>query len=71
MIDTNQNRACKVCGKEVVNYGTDGIAHASGGTVEQVCKNPSCGWRGGQYGKFSQCPRCSDQTSLVDDHVAS
>jgi len=73
MSETNQNqsRTCKVCGKEVVDNGAGGVAHVGGGTVEQECNSGSCGWRGGQYGKFSKCPRCGDGTQLVDDHQAS
>ena len=65
----NENRNCAKCGKPVTDNGTGGVAHNGAGTVEQKCQN--CGWMGGQYGKFSQCPRCGDQTSLVDDHYAS
>ncbi len=71
MTETTQGlpRICKQCGKVVIDTGTDGVVHNGAGTVEQRCKN--CGWTGGQYGKFSQCPRCGDQTSLIDDHFAS
>lgn len=63
-----QQKNCATCGKPVVdNNGV--LAHVGAGVIEQKCKN--CGWSGGQYGKFSQCPRCGDMTSLVDDHVAS
>jgi len=62
------NRACKVCGKPVVETG-DSVVHAGGGTVEQGCRN--CGWQGGQVGKFLNCPRCGDGTMLYDHHSAS
>lgn len=52
-----------------MDNGTGGIVHVNGGTVEQKCRN--CGWRGGQVGKFSNCPRCGDGTQLVDDHNAT
>ena len=72
MSETNQpqpqNHLCKICGKEVFDNGTGGVVHAGGGTTMQRCKN--CGWTGGQIGKFVQCPRCGDCTSLVDDHNA-
>ena len=64
MSETN----CKTCGKPVVD--NDGmLAHEGGGVTTQGCKN--CGWTGGQYGKYSQCPRCGDGTSLFDDHYAN
>lgn len=64
----SKNRACKTCGKPVVD--NDGsVAHDGGGMITQTCKN--CGWSGGQYGKYTQCPRCGDMTSLVDDHAAN
>lgn len=62
-------RACAVCGKPVIDNGTGNIAHESGGVTTQKCQN--CGWMGGQYGRYTQCPRCGDETSLVDDHNAS
>lgn len=70
MSETNQNRQCKVCGKEVVDAGMSGVVHVGGGAVEQVCKNLSCGWIGGQAGKYESCPRCGDKTQLVDGHTA-
>lgn len=66
----NQTRACKICSKEVIDMGTGGVVHSEGGTVTQHCKNLSCGWSGGQVGKFLNCPRCGDGTQLVDDHSA-
>ena len=60
---------CLVCGKEIVETENGTKVHIGGGAVEQKCRN--CGWSGGQYGKYSQCPRCGDMTSLVDDHNAS
>ena len=70
MSETNQNqsRVCATCGKPSIDTGTGGIVHAGGGTVEQRCRN--CGWTGGQIGRYPQCPRCGDQTLLVDDHAA-
>lgn len=65
----NQSRKCATCGKPIIDNGTGGIAHVNGGMVEQKCEN--CGWMGGQYGKFVQCPRCGDETSLIDHHAAS
>lgn len=64
-----ESKNCAVCNKPV-NKIQDVWVHDGGGTVEQKCKNPSCNWRGGQFGKFSACPRCSDATQLVDDHSA-
>lgn len=63
-----QQKNCSICGKLVIDVnGT--IVHAGGGVAEQKCQN--CGWTGGQAGRYTQCPRCGDMTSLVDDHVAS
>ena len=67
----SQPRTCAKCGQPVIDIGTGGLVHANGGTVMQRCNNPSCGWTGGQVGKYSNCPRCGDGTQLVDDHVAS
>lgn len=69
--EANQSRACKICGKGVIDTGTGGIVHVDGGAMMQNCKNPSCGWNGSQIGKFSNCPRCGDGTQLVDSHMAS
>ena len=60
---------CKKCGKPVVNFGIDGIAHNGAGETEQKCQN--CGWVGGQAGGYTKCPRCGDATNLVNDHSAS
>ena len=61
------SESCKTCDEPVADVnGT--LVHIGGGTMTQRCNH--CGWKGGQIGRFSQCPRCSDQTSLVDDHAA-
>ena len=64
----NENKDCTNCQKPVIDTGS-GIVHVGGGELTQKCQN--CGWKGGQVGRFSQCPRCGDQTSLIDDHMAS
>ena len=69
-ISKSQERPCKVCGLPAVETST-GVAHVGGGEMTQRCENPSCGWKGSQYGKFLNCPRCGDGTRLVDDHKAS
>ena len=63
-----ENRSCKICGKPVIDMGNGEVVHSQGGTVEQRCR--SCGWGGGQVGKFTNCPRCGDATNLSDDHIA-
>jgi len=63
-----QTKNCAKCSKPVI-ITENGIAHIGGGMYEQDCRN--CGWRGGQTGGYQQCPRCGDQTSLVNDHLAS
>lgn len=66
---TNPSRNCKTCGKPVIDMGTGGIVHDGGGVTQQKCQN--CKWTGGQAGRYSQCPRCGDMTSLIDEHSAS
>lgn len=62
------NRNCTSCGKPVIEVdGT--LVHEGAGRVEQKCM--SCGWTGGQFGKFTACPRCGDATALKDMHSAS
>lgn len=61
---------CKTCGKPVVEANGN-LVHEGAGIVEQECKNPACGWKGGQYGGYSSCPRCGDATSLVNNHSAN
>ena len=68
---TPNERPCKTCGKPVIDNGLGNVVHVGGGVVEQVCKNGSCGWKGGQSGGFDKCPRCGDGTQLVTDHRAS
>ncbi len=68
MAEAPQNRTCTICGKPVVVNG-DIVAHDGGGVNEQKCN--SCGWTGGQADGYQNCPRCGDQTNLVNDHVAS
>ena len=67
---THQNRLCadENCTKEVIETDS-GLVHEGGGQILQSCRN--CGWTGGQVERFIQCPRCGDQTALLDDHVAS
>lgn len=60
-------KTCSRCGKQVIEVNGS-VVHVGGGTVEQRCK--SCGWTGGQVGRYQNCPRCGDQTNLVDDHIA-
>ena len=67
-MNESQTKNCAKCGKPVI-ITENGIAHIGGGMYEQDCRN--CGWRGGQTGGYHQCPRCGDQTSLVNDHLAS
>ena len=67
--EKKENRNCAKCGKPVIKNDSGVIAHIGGGIVEQRCNN--CGWTGGQYGGFTQCVRCGDSTSLVNDHYAS
>lgn len=59
---------CTKCGKEVFEAAS-GLVHTEGGMYGQLCKN--CGWSGGQADGYSQCPRCGDATSLVNDHKAT
>ena len=68
-METHTQRPCKVCGQPVVDTGSV-MVHVGGGAVTQKCQNPSCGWVGGQAGKFTACPRCGDGTRLIDDHKA-
>ena len=69
MTQEHQNRHCSDpnCEIEVMEIDSN-IVHLGGGEMMQKCQN--CGFVGGQVGRFSQCPRCGDQTSLVDDHRA-
>ena len=64
-------RPCKVCGSPVVENSFGGMVHVGGGSMMQKCKNPSCGWSGGQIGGFTSCPRCGDSTQLSNEHQAS
>lgn len=72
MTDTSQNqhRHCSNpnCKEEIIETDS-GLAHIGGGEIVQNCRN--CGFVGGQVGRYNQCPRCGDQTSLIDDHTAS
>lgn len=70
MIETteNKNRLCAFCGKEVIDTG-NGIVHVNGGQALQLCQN--CGWTGGGVELLTQCVRCGDSTSLIEDHKAS
>ncbi|KKT20037.1 MAG: hypothetical protein UW07_C0019G0009 [Candidatus Nomurabacteria bacterium GW2011_GWF2_43_8] len=64
----SQSKSCVKCGKPVI-VTENGYVHDGGGMYEQVCRN--CGWSGGQVGSYQRCPRCGDQTNLIDNHVAS
>lgn len=64
----NAARNCKVCGQPVVENEFGVVVHVGGGQINQKCR--SCGWNGGQVGKFSTCPRCGDGTNLIDEHTA-
>lgn len=64
-----QKKSCVKCGKAVMILSAGTIVHDGAGTVEQRCK--SCGWTGGQIGKYITCPRCGDMTNLLDDHIAA
>lgn len=64
----SNTKSCAQCGKSVIAT-ENGFVHEGGGMYEQKCQN--CGWKGGQAGGYSQCPRCSDKTSLINDHKAS
>lgn len=62
-----EKKYCNVCNREVLEANGN-LVHNGGGEFEQKCMN--CGWTGGQVGKFSTCPSCGNQTSLVDTHRA-
>lgn len=65
----SESTSCKVCGQATIhNVPNDSTAHVGGGELMQRCE--SCGWKGSQFGRFSQCPQCGNGTALVDDHYA-
>lgn len=68
MTDEVQKKNCAKCGMPVI-LTPNGWAHEGGGTYEQYCR--MCGWRGGQVGSYTACPRCGESVALANDHAAS